>query len=287
MSPSPLPTLPGHNATADLPLTLQRKAVPGRAGADARLGAPRRILVLGATSGIAEATIRIWASRGDELFLVGRNADRLAAVAADARVRGAGFVDTAVADLDQTQHHPELLAHAVNSLGGLDVAYVAVGLLGDQGRAERQFSEAGEIFHTNLVAPVSLLTWLANHCAQRHAGTLAVLSSVAGERGRRSNYVYGASKAGLTAFVDGLRNRVDREGVKVMTIKPGPVKTAMTAGMKGSSKFANVNKVAASIVTAIDKGARGPDVLYVPGIWRAIMAVIRAIPEGRFKKMNL
>ncbi len=286
MSPNPIPTIPGHNATADLPLTLQRKGAGGRAEARS-LGARRRILVLGATSGIAEASVRIWASRGEELYLVGRNADRLAAVAADARVRGAGFVQTAVADLDNVQGHPELLAHAINALGGLDVAYLAVGVLGDQAKAERSFAEAEHILHTNYVAPASLLTWLANYCAQRHAGTLAVLSSVAGERGRKSNYVYGSSKAGLTAFVDGLRNRVDREGVKVITIKPGPVKTSMTEGMKGESKFADVNKVAASIVNAIDKRSKAPDVLYVPGLWRVIMGVIRVIPEGRFKKMDL
>ena len=250
--------------------------------------APKRILVLGATSGIAEASIRLWASRGESLFLVGRNAERLNAVAADARTRGATLVETAVADLDQTQAHPEMLAHAINALGGLDVAYVAVGVLGEQARGERSFAEAGHVLHTNLVAPVSLLTWLANYCAQRHSGTLAVLTSVAGERGRKSNYIYGASKAGLSVFVDGLRNRVDREGVRVMTIKPGPVKTAMTEGMKGESKFADVNKVAATIVKAIDKGhGKGPDVLYVPGIWRIIMGVIRAIPESRFKKLNL
>ena len=250
-------------------------------------GGPRRILVLGATSGIAEATIRIWASRGESLFLVGRNADRLTAVAADARTRGAHMVETAVTDLDNVAAHAELLAHAINALGGLDVAYVAVGVLGDQGRAERSFAEADHILHTNFVVPASLLTWLGNHCAQRHGGTLAVLSSVAGERGRKSNYVYGSSKAGLSAFADGMRNRVDREGVRVLTIKPGPVKTAMTEGMKGESKFADVSKVAATIVKAIDRGAKGPDVLYVPGIWRVIMGVIRAIPEGRFKKMNL
>ncbi len=286
MSPNPIPTIPGHNATADLPLTLQRNP-KGRGSEAGRVGAPLRILVLGATSGIAEATVRIWASRGEELFLIGRNPERLAAVAADARVRGAGFVDTAVTDLDKTQQHPELLAHAINSLGGLDVAYLAMGSLGEQSKAERSFPETGQILHTNYVAPVSLLTWLANYCAQRHAGTLAVLSSVAGERGRKSNYVYGSSKAGLTVFVDGLRNRVDREGVKVMTIKPGPVKTAMTEGMKGESRFADVRKVASTIVKSIDKGAKGPDVLYVPGIWRIIMGVIRAIPETRFKKMDL
>lgn len=248
---------------------------------------PKRILVLGATSGIAEASIRIWASRGDTLFLVARSPERLAAVAADARTRGATLVETAVADLDNTAAHAELLAHAINALGGLDVAYLALGVLGDQTRAERSFTEAAQILHTNYVAPASLLTWLANYCAQRHAGTLAVLSSVAGDRGRKSNYIYGSSKAGLTAFVDGLRNRVDREGVRVLTIKPGPVKTAMTEGMKGEQKFADVNKVAAAIVKAIDKGEKGPDVLYVPGIWRLIMAAVRAIPERRFKKMNL
>lgn len=250
--------------------------------------APKRILVLGATSGIAEASIRLWASRGENLFLVGRNSDRLNAVAADAQTRGAGRVESAVTDLDHTAAHPELLAHAINALGGLDVAYVAVGILGDQARAERSFAEAAQILQTNFVAPASLLTWLANYCAQRHSGTLAVLSSVAGERGRKSNYVYGASKAGLSVFVDGLRNRIDREGVRVLTIKPGPVKTAMTEGMKGERKFADVNKVAATIVKAIDKGyGKGPDVLYVPGLWRYIMMAVRAIPESQFKGMNL
>jgi short-subunit dehydrogenase len=250
----------------------------------AALSEPKRILVLGATSGIAQACIRLWANRGDHLFLVARNPDRLAAVAADALTRGARFVGTAVADLDQTAQHPDLLAHAINSLAGLDIAFFALGVLGDQPKAERNFSDAAQIVHTNYTAPVSLLTWLANYCAQRHSGTLAVLSSVAGERGRKSNYVYGSSKAGLTAFVDGLRNRVDREGVRVLTIKPGPVKTTMTEGMPKYKTFADVNKVAATIVRSID---RGPDIVYVPGQWRIIMAVIRAIPERVFKKLNL
>ncbi|HZQ43794.1 MAG TPA: SDR family oxidoreductase [Acidobacteriaceae bacterium] len=245
---------------------------------------PKRILVLGATSGIAEACIRLWAGRGDHLFLVARNAGRLAAVAADAGTRGAAFVETAVADLDRTEHHGDLLAHAINALGGLDVAYLALGVLGEQPKAERNFHDAAQIIHTNYMAPVSLLTWLASYCAQRHAGTIAVLSSVAGERGRKSNYVYGSSKAGLTAFVDGLRNRIDREGVRVITIKPGPVKTSMTQGMKGQERFADVDKVAVSIVKSID---RGNDIVYVPGQWRLIMAVIRAIPERVFKKLNL
>jgi decaprenylphospho-beta-D-erythro-pentofuranosid-2-ulose 2-reductase len=245
---------------------------------------PRKILVLGATSGIAEATCRIWATQGASLFLVARNAEKLAAVAQDLKIRGASYVDTAVADLDDTDKHPALLAHAVNSLTGMDIAYLAHGILGDQAEAEQDFNAAAQILYTNLLAPVSLLTWLANFCVQRHAGTLAVISSVAGDRGRKSNYLYGASKAGLSAFLGGLRNRVDREGVTVLSIKPGPTRTAMTAAMSKSEKFADVDSVAESIVSAIDKRK---DVLYVPFQWQPIMFVIRNIPERIFKKLNL
>ncbi len=247
-------------------------------------GAKKKILVLGATSGIAEATARIWASEGHHLFLVARNPEKLAMVAADLRTRGAASVDTAVADLDDTEKHPELLAHAINTLTGLDVAYLTHGILGDQPAAEQDFGHAAQILHTNFVAVVSLLTWLANFCVQRHSGTLAVISSVAGDRGRKSNYLYGASKAGLSAFLGGLRNRVDREGVTVLNIKPGPVRTAMTSSMKGASKFADPNKVAQTIVNAVNKRQ---DTLYVPFQWQPIMFVIRHIPERVFKKLNL
>ena len=245
---------------------------------------PSKILVLGATSGIAEATCRIWAAQGASLFLVARNSEKLAAVAADLRVRGAGYVDTAVADLDDTEQHPALLAHAINSLTGMDIAYLTYGILGDQAQAEQDFDTAAQILHSNFVAPVSLLTWLANFCVQRHSGTLAVISSVAGDRGRKSNYLYGSSKAGLSAFLGGLRNRVDREGVTVLTIKPGPTKTAMTAAMPGSDKFADPDQVAKSIAAAI---AAKKDQLYVPFIWQPIMCIIRNIPERIFKKLNL
>jgi short-subunit dehydrogenase len=242
----------------------------------------KKILVLGATSGIAEATCRIWAAQGAQLFLVARNPEKLAAVAADLQTRGAAYVGTAVADLDDTAKHAELLAHAVNSLTGMDIALLAHGILGDQPRGEQDFEHAAQVLHTNFVAPVSLLTWLANFCVQRHAGVLAVISSVAGERGRKSNYLYGSSKAGLTAFLAGLRNRVDREGVTVLTIKPGPVATPMTAHM--NIKKADVNTVAAAIVKAIDQRQ---DNLYVPALFQPIMFVIRNIPDRIFKKLNL
>ena len=244
----------------------------------------KKVLVLGATSGIAEATCRVWASQGASLFLVARNADKLAAVAADLKTRGAAYVDTAVADLDDTDRHPQLLTHAINSLGGMDIAFLAHGILGDQPTAERDFNAAAQILHTNFLAPVSLLTWLANYCVQRHSGVLAVISSVAGDRGRKSNYLYGSSKAGLSAFLGGLRNRVDREGVTVLNIKPGPTRTAMTAHMAGAEKMADVNAVARTIATAIDKKV---DNLYVPIKWLPIMFVIQHIPESVFKKLNL
>jgi short-subunit dehydrogenase len=261
-------------------LATQTTAAVIAASPNARIA--KKILVLGATSGIAEATCRIWAAEGAQMFLVARNAVKLAAVAADLKLRGASYVGTAVADLDDTDHHAELLTHAVNSLTGMDIAYLAHGILGDQARGEQDFDHAAQIIYTNFMAPVSLLTWLANYCVQRHAGVLAVLSSVAGERGRRSNYLYGSSKAGLTAFLGGLRNRIDREGVTVITIKPGPVNTSMTAHMK--IKKADVHKVAATIVKAIDKRV---DTLYVPFLFLPIMFIVRHIPERIFKKLNL
>jgi len=244
---------------------------------------PNKILVLGATSGIAEATCRIWAARGARIFLVARNAEKLSVVAADLKMRGAASVDTQVADLDDTAHHPTLLAHAAATLQGLDVAYLAHGVLGEQGVAEKDFRAAAKVIHTNFVSAVSLLTWLANYLSQQRSGVIAAISSVAGDRGRRSNYVYGASKAGLSAFLDGLRNRLDRQGVTVLTIKPGPVRTAMTAGMAGSRRFADPHVVAKSIVRAID--AR-KNMLYVPFQWGPIMFIVRHIPESVFKRLN-
>ena len=284
MSVSRPEVLRAANAAVSPVLPVRTTREPLAVNGEADRGGPRRILVLGATSGIAEACCRLWAARGDHLFLIARHADRLGAVAADLRTRGAAYVDTQAIDLNETARHPDLLAHAINSLAGVDYVLLAFGVLGEQPQAERSFEAARDILETNLVSAVSLLTWLGNYCAQRHAGTLAVLSSVAGERGRKSNYVYGASKAGLTVFTDGLRNRIDREGVRVMTIKPGPIRTAMTQDMKGSTKFADVDTTAATIVKAIDDGG---DVVYVPGIWRAIMLVIRAIPERFFKKLDL
>lgn len=245
---------------------------------------PVKILALGATSAIGMATLRIYAERGAALYLVGRNAEKLAVVAGDLQVRGASAVETCVMDLDDTARHDAMLREAAQKLQGIDVALLAHGVLGDQAAAEAEYAVAEKVLRTNLLGPISLITWLANYFVEQKRGTLAVISSVAGDRGRKLNYVYGTSKAGLSAFLQGVRNRVDRLGVKVITIKPGFVATPMTAHLKGGILFATPEKVGRGIAKAIDKGR---DVVYVPGYWRVIMGVIRLVPERIFKRLNV
>jgi short-subunit dehydrogenase len=241
-------------------------------------------LVLGATSSIAIAAMRQLVSPARRFMLVGRNSDRLTAVAQDLLTRGAASVDIWVMDLDDTTGHPEMLATAAQRLGKIDLALIAHGVLGNQQTAEQDFEAAAAILHTNFMSAVSLCTWLGNYFQLQHGGSLAVISSVAGDRGRKSNYVYGASKGALNIFLEGLRNRIDRDGVQVLTIKPGFVATPMTAHVEQNLLFASPEKVAKGILHAVDKRK---DVVYVPGFWALIMFMVRSIPGWQFKKMNM
>ena len=245
---------------------------------------PSRIVVFGATSAIAQGWMRLLAPHGASFFLVARNPGRLESVAKDLVARGAAAVHAETADLDDTARHPALLDRSAGLLEGLDCALIAHGILGDQAACERDFAEAAASLQTNFLSPVSLVTWLANFFAAQHSGTIAVISSVAGDRGRRSNYVYGSAKAGLNAFLDGVRNRVDREGVQVLTIRPGFVSTPMTAHLPQGPLFATPDKVARDILKAVQSRR---DVLYTPWFWAPIMAIVRAIPEWKFKRMDL
>jgi short-subunit dehydrogenase len=245
---------------------------------------PKRILVLGATSAIATAVMRQLVSPSVHFFLIARSREKLTAVAQDLLVRGALRVDMIVGDLNETNAHPQMLAVATSQLGAIDLALLAHGVLGDQVTAEQDYVAAEHILITNLLSPISLLTWLGNYCESQGRGTLAVISSVAGDRGRKSNYVYGSSKAGLDAFLSGLRNRCDRAGVQVLTIKPGFVATPMTAHIAKNRLFATPEQVACGILKAI-RARR--DVVYVPWFWRPIMIIIRAIPERIFKARDL
>jgi short-subunit dehydrogenase len=244
----------------------------------------KKYLIFGATSAIAEATARILASRGEALFLVARDKKKLEAVAGDLKVRGAAQVNLAVMDANDFRKHPGFLAEADKRMGGLDVLLVAHGTLGDQKVSQSGYAETEKELCTNFLSVVSLLTPAANLFETRRHGTLAVISSVAGDRGRQSNYVYGTAKAALSTFLQGLRNRLSKAGVSVVTIKPGVVDTPMTAHMKKGLLVANAETVAKGIVRAMD---RGSDVVYLPWFWRPIMFIIRAIPEKLFKKLSL
>lgn len=245
---------------------------------------PRRILVLGATSAIATAVCRELIGPETHFFLVARSASKLDAVRNDLLTRGAATVSTRAIDLNEVNAHAHLLSEAAAELGAIDLALLAHGILGDQDRAQNEYSSAYAILHTNFISASSLVTWLANYFENARTGTLAVISSVAGDRGRKSNYVYGASKGALNIFLDGVRNRIDRSGAHVLTIRPGFVSTPMTSHLPQGPLFASPSKVAKGIVHAI---VVRKDVIYVPGFWRPIMFVIRSVPEFVFKKLNL
>lgn len=245
---------------------------------------PTTVLALGATSAIAEATLRLLAERGIRFYLVARSREKLEVVAADLLTRGAKGVATFPMDLDNTAAHAEMLAAAAQSLGTIDMALLAHGVLGDQKRSEASYSAAEAVLRTNFLSAVSLITWLANYFEHTRQGTLAVISSVAGDRGRRSNYVYGASKGALSIFLDGVRSRLDSAGVQVLTIKPGFVATPMTAHLAQGPLFAKPAQVAQGIVKAIEKRR---DVVYLPAFWSPILLILRLIPRPIFKKLTV
>ena len=230
-----------------------------------------KILVLGATSAIAQAAARLWAARGDELVLVARSSERLSAVADDLRTRG-GTIETLVQDLDDASLYPRLVRP-------FDLVLLAYGVLGDPGDTDPAAIE--RVLRTNLVGPAQLLTLIGD---QLPAGAcIAALSSVAGDRGRARTGIYGASKAGLDAFLSALRQKLSKRGVRVLTVKPGFVDTPMTAALPKSPLFASAESVGRGIVRAVASRA---DVVYLPFYWRFFMWMIRALPERIFKKLS-
>ncbi len=245
--------------------------------------AARRILIVGATSAIATEVARAYAERGARLFLTGRNPQRLAAVADDIGVRGGGDVEIAELDVLDIGSHAAVVEQAFAS-GGLDAALIAHGTLPEQTACQQSPAETVRALEVNFTATAALLTLLANRFEAQRRGTIAVITSVAGDRGRQSNYVYGAAKGGLAVFLQGLRNRLHHAGISVVTLKPGFVDTPMTAGMPRNPLFSTARRAGRSIHRAME-GRR--DVAYVPWFWRPIMALIRSLPEPVFKRLRL
>lgn len=244
----------------------------------------QKILIIGATSAIAEAVSQRFAAHGHTLYLLARNQERLQMLAADLKVRGASEVFQDEFDANDFASHAERLKKAVKDMGGLDTVLIAHGTLGDQKACEADVQKTLAELNTNAISAISLLTYLANHFEQQRHGTIAVIGSVAGDRGRQSNYVYGTAKGTLGIFLQGLRNRLHKSGVQVLTIKPGFVDTPMTTAFTKGPLWTTPEKVAVAIEKAIEKKR---DVLYTPGFWLLIMTIIKIIPEGIFKRLSL
>jgi short-subunit dehydrogenase len=244
----------------------------------------RNVVIVGATSAIAQEVARHFADARDRLLVVARDAAKLQAVAKDLVARGASGVDELVCDLADLAALPGLLSKLAEAAPRLDVVLVAHGVLGDQAEAERDWAHAEMLLRVNFTSVAALLTPVANLLEKQGSGTIAIISSVAGDRGRATNYVYGAAKAATTAFASGLRNRLAKKGVHVVTINPGFVATPMTAHLKKGPLVADPRSVGQTIFRAIEAKK---DVAYVPGFWRLIMFVIRHIPERIFKRLRL
>lgn len=244
------------------------------------------ILIIGATSAIATATARLYAQKTQaNFFLVGRDAQRLEALADDLKVRGAKNVDIEVTDLADNAAYPVWIEKAFNALGNIDISLIAHGILGNQSECEKDVAKMQAMMHINGFSALAMLTELANRYEKQGSGTIAFISSVAGDRGRSSNYVYGASKAVVTSFLQGLRVRMAKLGVQVLTIKPGFVDTPMTADIEKSGPlWAKPEDIAQGIENAINKGKHE---VYLPFFWRYIMAIIIHIPHFVFNKLSL
>ncbi len=242
------------------------------------------IAIFGANSAIAKATARVWAEQGHGLYLVGRDAGKLTALTQDLQVRAKSKIFSEAADLTDTSKHEQIIINAKNSLGKIDLVLMAHGTLGSQSDGEASWKQTLQILDSNFLSQASLLTLLANDFEKALHGHIAVITSVAGDRGRASNYIYGTAKGALSIFLSGLRNRLAAKNIPVTDFKLGFVDTPMTTHYKKGPIWAKPEAVAHGIVSAIEMKK---DVVYLPWFWCWIMMVIRNIPERVFKKMKI
>ena len=245
----------------------------------------RAVVILGATSSVGRALADVLAARGWRLVLTGRRREEVAAVAADLRIRHGIEAAAHVLDALAYDRHPAAVDACLADAGdGLAGVVVCVGYLGDHAAATGTWDEARRILDTNFTAVVSLLNAAAHRLEARGGGFLCALSSVAGDRGRQGNYLYGAAKGGLNVYLQGLRHRLGRAGVRVITVKLGPVDTRMSYGRPEAVMAARPEAVARAIARAIETGKQ---TVYVPARWRWIMLAIRSIPEPIFQRLRI
>ncbi len=240
------------------------------------------VLILGAASDMAIALADVYAAKGYDVMLAARNCNRLSNLASDLKIKY--NVNTVLAEFDalKFESHKEFFESLHPKP---DITICVFGYLGDQEKGMEDWKEAENIIHTNYTGAVSILNIVAAHYAKEGKGSIAGISSVAGERGRQSNYLYGSAKAGFTAYLSGLRNRMTQHNVHVLTVLPGFVYTSMTEHLKLHTLLtAHPEDVAKSVYKAI---AKRKNVIYVKWFWRWIMLIIKLIPEFVFKKMKL
>ncbi|MBF9036444.1 SDR family oxidoreductase [Rhodobacterales bacterium HKCCE2091] len=240
------------------------------------------VLVLGATSDMAREIARAFAAKGHPIRLAARVPERLADDKADLETRFGVPVTLHAFDALDTAAHAGFVA----GLPELpEIAVCAVGLMGDQAETAADPEAAARVMRTNFEGPASILERLADAMEARGSGTIVGISSVAGLRGRASNYVYGAAKAGFTAYLSGLRNRLAKRGVHVVTVLPGFVRTRMTEGLDLPDRLtAEPSEVGAAVLRGVEKGR---NIIYVRPVWQVVMTIIRALPEPIFKKTSL
>jgi NAD(P)-dependent dehydrogenase (short-subunit alcohol dehydrogenase family) len=245
----------------------------------------RSVVILGATSPIARATAEAFARHGWGVLLAARDREECEAIAADLRVRGGGAVWTRDLAVGDDASRAAFVEDCFQALGdSLEGVVYCVGSMPPQEDCQRDAATAQGVIEVNYALGVVLLERFAERLEQRRRGWICGVSSVAGDRGRMSNYIYGSAKAGFSAYLDGLRNRLWHAGVHVATVKPGPVDTPMTYGLGKLPLLAQPGPVGQWIYNGIVKRK---NVIYAPPVWRWVMAIVRAIPEWQFKKMKM
>lgn len=244
----------------------------------------KTILIIGAASAIAQETARIFAKDGFNFYLVDLSNEKLKIIADDLMVYGAAKVYYNEMDANQFDLHEPILNDAINKFGRIDYALIAYGTLPNQEKIIYDPRQIAREFSTNATSVILLSTLISNYFEKINSGTLAVISSVAGDRGRKSNFIYGSAKGAVSIFLQGLRNRLGKTNVKIITIKPGLVDTPMTAHLPKNFLFSSAETIGKGIYNAMIKGK---EIVYLPFYWRCIMTIIKLIPERIFKKMNL
>ena len=243
----------------------------------------KNIVIFGASSAIAEATARLWSKENCNFYLVGRRKDKLESISKNLKAYGSGKIFIKIADLSQLELHSSLIESAKKVFPTIDIVFIAHGVLPDQSSCERSVTETLKDIETNALSYVSLLNILANDFEKQSKGTIVVMSSVAGDRGRKSNYVYGSSKSMVSTFCSGLMHRFHGSNVCVLTVKPGLIDTPMTDKFKKGILWAHTSIVAKNIVRAVRKQK---NIVYTPPFWSVVMQIIKLLPNAVFKRIN-